>query len=98
MRKEHIACTNLSSYKGLLQQLTTYENVEAVLETFMYRGTHGGQVRLTVDIVFEKGRKWAKIIARNPSALHHIYKGMYDVKIYLTLGIEQNCFTHVSFH
>lgn len=81
MRKEHIACTNLNSYKGLLEELTTYKNVESVLETFLYRGVHGGHVRLTVDIVFEKGRKWAKIIARNPSALHHIYKGTYEVKL-----------------
>lgn len=83
VKKEHIACTNLNFYKGLVEELFSQEDPDSVLETFLYQTDDRVNARITVDIVSENGGKWTKIVARNPSALQNIYKGKGTFRLIL---------------
>uniref|UniRef100_A0A1B6HCS2 DUF1308 domain-containing protein n=1 Tax=Homalodisca liturata TaxID=320908 RepID=A0A1B6HCS2_9HEMI len=75
MKKEHLLCSNLHFYKAVLEEAVNWPECEAVFETFLYKTSDNCQKRLTVDVVSHKGHQWIKVIARNPIALHQIYKG-----------------------
>uniref|UniRef100_A0A1B6JV62 DUF1308 domain-containing protein n=1 Tax=Homalodisca liturata TaxID=320908 RepID=A0A1B6JV62_9HEMI len=74
MKKEHLLCSNLHFYKAVLEEAVNWPECEAVFETFLYKTSDNCQKRLTVDVVSHKGHQWIKVIARNPIALHQIYK------------------------
>ncbi|XP_054266670.1 UPF0415 protein C7orf25 homolog [Macrosteles quadrilineatus] len=72
MKKEHLVCSNLHFYKAIIDEAQRQE-CEAVLKTFSYK-LNEKVLRLTVDIVSKEGHQWTKVIARNPFALHQIFK------------------------
>lgn len=75
MKKEHLICSNLHFYKAIIEEAVNQTECEAVLKTYSYKVGDSNKKRLTVDVVSCKGQRWVKVIARNPLALHQIFRG-----------------------
>lgn len=66
LKEEHIQCSNLGQLEALADVATEVADVTGVLTTFSF----GGVEKIVVDVVADEGRKWIKVIMRNPKALH----------------------------
>ncbi|XP_042868580.1 UPF0415 protein C7orf25 homolog isoform X2 [Penaeus japonicus] len=66
LKEEHIQCSNLGQLEALADVASEVADVTGVLRTFSI----GGVEKIVVDVVADKGRKWIKVILRNPKALH----------------------------
>lgn len=74
LKKEHLTCTNLHFFKALVEETLKQSNCLAVLETVSFKEPDGSLKRITVDIVSQNGQNWIKVIARNPAALHQMFR------------------------
>lgn len=75
MKNEHLFSTNLHHFDALVSCISNSDDVVSVLETKSYKDNNGFPKKLCVDIVCQGGRKWIKVIARNPKALSQILTG-----------------------
>lgn len=66
LKEEHIQCSNLGQLEALADVATEVPDVTGILTTFSF----GGVEKIVVDVVADEGRKWIKVIMRNPKALH----------------------------
>ncbi|XP_076040915.1 UPF0415 protein C7orf25 homolog [Oratosquilla oratoria] len=69
LNEEHVRCSNLSQLEAIVEVLQSLEKVKAVLQPYSYKNN-----RIIIDIVAEDGKKWVKVVSRNPKALHTLYK------------------------
>lgn len=74
LKREHLTCTNLHFFKALVEETLKQSDCLAVLDTFSFKEPDGSLKRITVDIVSQNGQNWIKVIARNPAALHQMFR------------------------
>ncbi|CAF3851345.1 unnamed protein product [Rotaria sp. Silwood2] len=69
----HLKSSNLTHLRAVLEQIEDIgpENVNGVLVPFKDNRSQ----LLICELVYNEGRKWMKVIARNAQALHLIWKG-----------------------
>lgn len=77
VKEASLGCLNLISLKALVKQIENLENITSIYKTFKDSQNN----ILNIDIVYDFGYKWAKIIARNPQALHLKYFCEYDTEL-----------------
>lgn len=64
MKKDHLQSTNLIHLSALVDRILSSKNPVSVIKPFKYENS-----RLEVDIVYNGGSTWVKVIARNARAL-----------------------------
>lgn len=70
VKKDHLQSTNLIHLSALVDRLLASKNPVSVIKPFKF-----GNSRLEVDIVYNNGSTWVKVIARNARALTLISLG-----------------------
>ncbi|CAL4079508.1 unnamed protein product, partial [Meganyctiphanes norvegica] len=69
LKENHVTCSNLGQLIALCEAVQNEAEVCGVLQMFTIHGSD----KLVVDVVAQKGKKWSKVIMRNPKALHLLY-------------------------
>lgn len=73
LKINHILCSNLMHFAYLVNILSKANGVQGVDVPIKFSGCNKSTAR--VDIVADDGRRWIKVIARNPKALTDIALG-----------------------
>ena len=97
--ENHLKSSNLSYLEAVLTIIEYSKSVKNVLKKFTYSSEENRTSDIIVDVVGYDGKLWLKALARNPYALHQIWKGagQYGAKDVCKLAWEyqiaakQNC-------
>ena len=77
LKHSHIKSTNLLFLEAVLLTVEDESDVTAVFKPFCFLGPNSTKLNCTVDIVASSGCCWIKVTARNASALHRTWQGIY---------------------
>ncbi len=66
VQEASLSCLNLIHLKAVVKEIRSAQNVTAIFKNFKDKQNNV----LTIDVVYDYGYTWMKVIARSPQALH----------------------------
>jgi hypothetical protein len=62
IKPAHVAGTNISHYRAIVDVIKSEKNVIQVLKTFRYKAPDGTMSSICIDVVSDFGRRWIKVM------------------------------------
>jgi hypothetical protein len=62
IKAAHVAGTNISHYRAIVDVIKSEKNVIQVLKAFRYKAPDGSMSSICIDVVSDFGKRWIKVI------------------------------------